>query len=327
MDNNTFVTLMIKIVGTRCNMNCAYCYEHVTNHENHELLSAEDIIKYLKEYQNYQHVFVVFHGGEPLLANKDLMRFVLDYIVANFKNKINIQFQTNGLLLNDEWLNVLKNYRPFISVSVSIDPVGEKDLRLSSQSNAREIVVENLKKCALLIENTGVISVIHKYNQVAILQFVQELVELGVHSLTINKYRTDDKNIDFYISEQQYVNVLKAVFEYWVKNKLFNKINIQPLEALFSNKKNRYCMYLADENKCHYFHTLYDKHTSTYLCDHVVNGIVPCVPRKCLACDIYDKCGGGCLVEKKDEKFCEARRNLFSFIAGVKNGNCTVKSQ
>lgn len=293
-------------------MNCTYCYEHVVDHENHELLSADDVIKYLKQYRNYQHVFIVFHGGEPLLANKDLTKEVLDYIIANFKNKFSIQFQTNGLLLNNEWVDLLTKYKPHISVSVSLDPIGEKDLRISTQRNARNIIYKNLKDCALRIENTGVVSVIHKYNKFASIQFIQDLVELGVHSLTINKFRTDNINADCYISEQQYVDVLKVLFEYWVKNKLFNQINIQPLEALFSNKKNQYCIYLADKNKCTYFHTLYDKYTSTNLCDHIVNGKVPCVPLKCLMCDIYDKCGGGCLVETKDEKFCEARRNLFS---------------
>lgn len=306
-------------------MNCAYCYEHVANNKNNELLSAEEIIEYLKRYQKYQHVFIVFHGGEPLLANKKITKQVLDYVVANFKNKFNIQFQTNGLLLNDGWLNLLTKYKPYISISVSLDPVGEKDLRISTLNNSRKIIVNNLKNCALRIENTGVITVIHKYNQKSIVEFLQELVELRIHSLTINKYRTDNINSDYYISEQQYVDVLKDVFFYWVKNKLYNQINIQPLEALFSNKKNQYCIYLADKNKCSYFHTLYDKKTSTNLCDHVVNGIVPRVPQKCLSCDIYDKCGSGCLVEIKDEKFCEARRCLFSFIERVKNGNCAVK--
>lgn len=308
-------------------MNCAYCYEHMTKHENHDLLSAEDIIKYLKKYQNYHHVFIVFHGGEPLLANKELTIAVLDYIVANFKNRFNIQFQTNGLLLDNEWLDLLEKYKPFISISISLDPIGEKDLRLSYQNNARDLIVKNIKNCALRIENTGVVSVIHKYNQFAIVQFIKELVELGIHSLTINKFRTDNKNVDYYLSEQQFINVLITVFEYWVQNKLYKKINIQPLGALFSNKKNQYCMYLADKNKCSYFHTLYDKHESTNLCDHVINGIIPTVPQKCLTCDIYNKCGGGCLVETKDKKFCEARRNLFSFIERVKNGNLSVKSQ
>ena len=74
---------------------------------------------------------------------------------------------------------------------------------------------------------------------------------------------------------------------------------------------------MADEHKCSYFNTYYGKNDVSLYCDHIVTDKLPEVPDECYQCDIYSKCGGGCLVEKKDATFCEARHKLVEFIKEV----------
>ena len=212
-------------------------------------------------------------------------------------------------------------------MSISLDPKGKLDLRGSDKMDYRQVVMDNIKKSINRIENIGIISVAHAYNVDDFIPFILELQELGVSSLTINKYQTEDFNCDYYISEKEYVDLLKRIFAEWISKRWYPVFNIQPLLSLFSNHPNKICMYLPNENKCSYFKTFYNENDCSDLCDHISNRTLQKVEKKCLACGIYMKCGGGCLAEKKDESFCEARKELFDFIEEVKNGNLSTGSQ
>lgn len=312
--NNEFVTIMLKMVGTACNMCCQYCYEHVAQNDRKEISSAEDVKRYLKRYIEYKHTFVVFHGGEPLLAKIDEIREVLKFIRYNFKYEYRIQFQTNGTLLNDEWIELFSEYEPNISLSISIDPVGKLDLRKTHGFDYRDSVENNLIKYSKSIMNIGIISVAHKYNIAYYEPFIEDLMNKGIKSLTINKIQGVSLGESYGITEGEYVDLIIDLAKKYISKGWYKRINIQPINSLFSRNGNRICTYLADEYKCSYFNTYYSLNDVTLCCDHIVTDKLPKVPKKCFQCDIYSKCGGGCLAEKKDDTFCEARHKLVEFI-------------
>lgn len=321
-ENKDFITLMIKMVGSNCNMQCIYCYEHVKKRQKVEIIKSEEVIEYIKKFLDYNHIFFLFHGGEPLLADIGEVKKCLDFIKLNFKSEqYKIQFQTNGTLLSLEWMELLKQYEPNISLSISLDPLGKKDMRYSVNFDYRKLVYDNLKKYGEIIPNTGIISVAHRNNIDFFEKFIEELLELNIRSLTINKYIDTINNIDLKLSEQEFVDFLKRIAMIWISKGWYKQINIQPLNALFSKRENRLCIFLPDENKCSYFKTFYSLSNISEFCDHVYQNKKVSLPMKCKICDIYNLCGGGCLVEKKDSTFCNARRNLFQFIEEVKNEN------
>lgn len=321
IENKQFVTVMLKMVGTNCNMNCVYCYERASGGIYNKLSTSSQVIKYLASFVDYEHVFIIFHGGEPLLASKNEVRKILNFIKKNFTNKHNIQFQTNGTLLDDEWISLFKQYEPNLSLSISLDPLGEKDLRNMKSVSYREIVERNLKKYCSKIQNIGVIAVAHKYNYRSFVSFIRNLIRIGIKSLTINKFRTKDFRNKNYLTEKEYVEMLKEVFVEWVSNGWYKSINVQPLSSLFSPYGSKICIYLPDEHKCRYFKTYYSENEQSDYCDHMTDGYQHSLDKKCLDCEIYSKCGGGCLAEAKDDTFCDARKELFNFIEGVKHGN------
>ncbi|MGP1490157.1 MAG: radical SAM protein [Treponema sp.] len=317
------ITLLLKLVGTSCNMNCAYCYEYIESkkNQNENFYKLEEVKNFLSRYRNFKHIYIIFHGGEPLLTNIRDIKLILEHIKNTFTGTFNIQFQTNGTLLNDEWIDLFKQYEPNISLSVSLDPLGVKDLRKAKNFNYREKVINNLRKYSGSIKNIGVISVAHKFNIDFFISFIYDLIEIGIKALTINKCRFDAVYENNYtITERQFVDFLKDLTNKYISNKLYEKIRIQPILSLFQ-KKNKLCIYLADKDKCTYFCTFFNSKHCNILCDHINNGVIPTVPEKCLICDIYAKCGAGCLVEIKDDTFCKARHDLFKFIREVKHEN------
>ena len=320
--NEKSVTLMLKLVGTSCNMHCQYCYEHVSSNVHTGCKDYEKIVCYLERFKDYEHVFIIFHGGEPLLLEFDLMKKLFEYIFGNFTGKCQVQIQTNGTLLDNNWIDLMKYYSPKLSLSVSLDPAGKKDLRFRNNIELRNIVLNNIKKCVGKISNIGVISVAHAYNMGDFIPFILLLRNYGVSNLTINKYQIggDEHDVNYYILERDYVNLLKSIFVEWISRKWFEDFNIQPLMALFSNGSNKLCLYLPNENKCTCFKTFYNEFENYDICDHITDGIIPKADDKCLKCSIYKKCGGGCLIEKKDPSFCKARKELFDFIEKIKYG-------
>lgn len=318
--NKEAITLMLKMVGTNCNMQCHYCYElHNSNDLNvKSYLSEETIKSFLQSISYMNYISVIFHGGEPLLASKKAVKNVIEILEENFPNKYEIHFQTNGTLIDDEWITIFSNLKCKTIVSISLDPIGEKDLRKSRTFDYRTAVYTSIQKLQKVKVNIGIVSVAHKYNINYFNDFIEELAQYGIKFLTINKYREMNSNDDAFITEKEYNDALILIAKHWISKRLFYKIQIQPLMSLMSNTKNKLCLYLADNHKCSNFVTLYSDRIM--FCDHLSSDI-PKLDIKCEECDIYEWCGSGCLVEPKDETFCSSRRSLKEFIRVIKNEN------
>ncbi|MBB4209969.1 uncharacterized protein EV659_10128 [Rhodothalassium salexigens DSM 2132] len=107
-----------------CNLACTYCYnddvrDPVMRDETLERTIAETFA-YARAHAPGRRVSFIWHGGEPMVAGRafyeqacDLQRhYAGDLTYAN-------SIQTNGVLINDAWLDLFARER--FSLSVSID--------------------------------------------------------------------------------------------------------------------------------------------------------------------------------------------------------------
>ena len=154
------ITIMLKLVGTACNMKCLYCYEHIASQTIiNDCKNINSIKSYLARFINYRHIFIVFHGGEPLLSDIKIVEELLYYIFSIFKYKCNVQIQTNGTLLDEKWIELFSKFKEKVSLSISLDPHGDKELRILPGTDYRKIVLENIIYALNYIPNVGIISV------------------------------------------------------------------------------------------------------------------------------------------------------------------------
>lgn len=121
--------IILKLVQI-CNLNCTYCYVYNRGDESWrsrpKFISAEiiDAVSYrIKEHcsdHNLSRFTVELHGGEPLLLGKQRFRSFVERI-RDVCDPVHIEFilQTNGLLLDTEWLDVFSDLG--ISFGISID--------------------------------------------------------------------------------------------------------------------------------------------------------------------------------------------------------------
>ena len=119
-----FVT-MLKPAGSRCNLDCTYCYyldKAIQYGGKNEAISDELLETYVRQYIEANEVDTVqfcWHGGEPLLLGKDFYRraLALQRKYAGGK-RIENNIQTNGLLVDEEWCGLFAENGFLVGISL-----------------------------------------------------------------------------------------------------------------------------------------------------------------------------------------------------------------
>lgn len=124
--------VMAKPVGSRCNLDCTYCYyqhkrEWLLHGENARMSDEllEEFIRQCITQQDVDTVVFTWHGGEPTLAGLDFYRRAVECEQRYAGEKrIENSFQTNGLLLDNAWCEFFKEHDFLVGLSID----GPRDL-------------------------------------------------------------------------------------------------------------------------------------------------------------------------------------------------------
>ena len=121
--------LLVK-VATRCNIDCSYCYwfRDAAVYDKPKLMSTDVLHQLLQRIE--EHVAkrvlgdfpIILHGGEPLLWGVDnfhRMAEACEAISSRTGCEIPIAVTTNGVLIDDDWLDCFEARN--ISVAISLD--------------------------------------------------------------------------------------------------------------------------------------------------------------------------------------------------------------
>jgi uncharacterized protein len=119
--------VMAKPSGSVCNIDCKYCFylekeKLYPQAGKNWRMSEETLEEYVKQYIEAQDVPVVnfaWQGGEPTLMGLDFFRRAIELQerYANGKAVTNA-FQTNGILLDDEWGEFLHKNKFLVGLSI-----------------------------------------------------------------------------------------------------------------------------------------------------------------------------------------------------------------
>ena len=124
--SSTNFHVLAKPIGPICNLDCKYCFyleKKALYPQVSKWAMREDILEnYIRQYIEAHDTPVVnfaWQGGEPTLLGVEYFRNLVR-LQKKYSNGKNIQnaFQTNGVLLNDEWAALFKESRFLIGVSI-----------------------------------------------------------------------------------------------------------------------------------------------------------------------------------------------------------------
>ena len=156
-------------LGHTCNLKCVMCSPHdssmwVADHKKvYPIFQAKELKEQMAwngdTFNNYWYENpdfwkemyaqipnlkqVYFAGGEPLLI-KEHKLFLEEIIRQGYADKILVRYNTNGLLVNDEIIELWKKFKK-VKVGFSIDAVGDRNYYIRYPSDW-DTIVRNLHK-------------------------------------------------------------------------------------------------------------------------------------------------------------------------------------
>ncbi len=125
--------ILAKPIGPICNLDCEYCFYlrkvelFQDDHPGVDAyrMSEETLERFTRQYLACQHpdapeVNFAWQGGEPTLLGVDFFRKAVEFQKKYAPEGVRItnSFQTNGVLLNDEWCSFFKEEGFLIGLSV-----------------------------------------------------------------------------------------------------------------------------------------------------------------------------------------------------------------
>ena len=186
--------LLVK-VAARCNIDCSYCYwfRDAAVYDKPKLMSADVLHRLLQRIEEHvaRHSLIDFpiilHGGEPLLWGIDNFNRIAEACEAISSRtgcEIPIAVTTNGVLIDDEWLNCFEAHN--ISVAISLDgPAQIHDIhRRTFQGTGTHAAVERAAR--MLVSRDIGVSALAVCNPAYLPeQYVEFFAECGVANYDI----------------------------------------------------------------------------------------------------------------------------------------------
>jgi uncharacterized protein len=122
-------TYVVKVVS-RCNLNCDYCYMYNLQDRTYRdqppsmtPVVTKALIRRIRDHarrHGLTKVHMILHGGEPLLFRQDRLAQWVSSVRAGLRPEVEVAFsmQSNGVLLDDSWIDLLADLEVRIGISV-----------------------------------------------------------------------------------------------------------------------------------------------------------------------------------------------------------------
>jgi len=162
-----------------CNIACRYCYYFRggnTDFEEKPKVIRKDTIYSLSNFfkeailtNKIKLLRIDFHGGEPLMMGKKRFVEMVEIFNSELSQLVILEYvlQSNGTLIDDEWIEIFSKYNVAASVSLDGDQTIHDANRIDKKGRGTYLrATEGLKKLIFAAENNkvpspGIISVIN----------------------------------------------------------------------------------------------------------------------------------------------------------------------
>ncbi len=344
-----------------CNLACTYCYEgnglkkempSIASVNKQFADAMEEMILFIDELYEYNDGLlteIIWHGGEPLLINIDLLEKIMkDQRIK--KHKIKWAIQTNGTLLNEKVCKVFKEYK--VSVGISIDGLKAHHDKFRVMKNGRgtyDLILSNIEKARKMGITCGALVTITDNNVMDLSDIYHSFAEKGLNFSFNALFPTAKNAEEASLDVKDYSKAICNLFDLWVDD-VRNNIKISPFEQIIEGllKPWRGIPACHWAKNCSNSFVAIDHTGSLYPCEHWVGSREYCFgnireglrnalknntyfakrtdylkDNECMACSIFPLCYGGCPWNgmiltgnhmKKDSSICEGRKEIITHI-------------
>lgn len=324
-------TIIVKTVGSKCNLNCTYCFYLNKNlkYETESVMDLETLNVFIQQVMEdpNQQTGIVWQGGEPTLAGVGFFEQAISYMLEYGKNShkiISNLLQTNGFHLSDPLIKLLKNYSFLVGLSLD-GPEEIHDYYRKTKTGAptfkqvmqswyklKEAEVETNILCCVTSKSAQKASELYRFfknNKMNWLQFIPVSEKDQYGMLT-----------PFSVSPEGWGIFMQQIFDLWyadferneapqirfIENAFQMMVGLPSPECTFSETCGDYVVleHNGDVYSCDYFvneHTLLGNiHHKTL--KEMLNSeqqyqfgvIKKQLPQECVSCSFLNYCHGGC---------------------------------
>jgi len=341
--------LLIKPAGADCNLRCDYCF-YLRAHELYpasarHIMSPEVLeamVQGLLELRFPQSTFA-WQGGEPTLCGVDFFRQVVSLQQKHGVDgqAVSNSLQTNGLLIDEAWCRLFRDYNFLIGLSIDGPPELHNAIRKNAAGHGSW---DKAMAAAKLMDETGV-----DYNVLCVVN--KENVKMGADLLRwfidkgfkfVQFIPCCDPGMPLNVPPEALGDFLCETFDVWA-NEAWGRVSVRDFEALLSlyaglpeglcthgKKCNKYIVIEHDGNvyPCDFF--VYDEWKLGNVMEAPMDSFMQTEKYKafaarkykvpaCAGCEWRKYCYGGCPKDRvscgpvdQPTPFCEAYKQFFA---------------
>jgi uncharacterized protein len=157
----TALHVMAKPTGARCNLRCDYCFflEKADLYPGSDFRMSDEVldayVRQTVDAQQVPHVTLAWQGGEPTLMGLDFFRHAVEVESEALRPGMSVErtMQTNGVLLDEEWMEFLREHEYLVGLSLD----GPRELHdVYRHDGAGRSVFDDVVAAAELMKAHGV---------------------------------------------------------------------------------------------------------------------------------------------------------------------------
>ncbi|MCP4109987.1 MAG: anaerobic sulfatase maturase [Desulfobacteraceae bacterium] len=281
------MSVLIKPVGSFCNLQCAYCF-YLEKHGLYDGLpsmhrmtddTAEKLIKDMFDCSDAPSF--IWHGGEPTLAGLDFFAKVV--AVQRYYAKGRPYFnaiQTNALPLNEDWARFLKNEHFLVGLSLDGPEHIHDRFRKDTQRNGTFHRV--FEKAGMLLKqgvSVNILATVNNYSVKYPGEIYRFFVKNGfVFMQFMPVVERDPQNPEtaapYSVDTRDYGIFLKQLFNLWIKDFNFKRMKQKTSVRFFDNLIQAYAGITPDHcvfhKKCGNYMVV-EHNGDLFSCDYLVS--------------------------------------------------------
>ncbi len=255
--------VMLKPIGSKCNLDCDYCYylEKANLYKNEEkahVMSEKLLENFVKQYiesQTMPQIMFTWHGGETLMRPLSFYKKAVELQKKYGRGRqIENSLQTNGTLLNDDWCKFFKENNFLIGISIDGPQEFHDEYRRDKMGRPS---FHKVMKGIRVLQKHGVeynvMAVVNDYNSEYPIEFYRFFKEIGAQFIQftpiVERLRQTDsplklataeddsqtaKLAHYSISPEKWGSFLCAVFDEWIKEDV-GRIFVQIFDSTLAN--------------------------------------------------------------------------------------------
>lgn len=248
-------TLVIILKATRlCNLRCNYCNSWRSG--SGQVMDFEVLVRMMRSTlatPNLRHLQIVWHGGEVTLLKPEYVRKAL-WLQERYRRagtRVENCIQTNGTRISHDWVELLKQYRIAVGVSVDSSQRLHDSRRVTKNGkgswNATQAGIAKLAEGNVDI---GLLAVIDEDAlAMGAAAYLQGLASHGVKGVAVlNALPANESgrpNSEAYLSWGRYVDFMREMFAIWWQD-YRDAFDIRELSALVDalrGQRHGLCIY------------------------------------------------------------------------------------